>query len=179
MEQLLKWLDDSDFFVAPASTRYHEAYEGGLVEHSVKTYNELMAINASCPQHYEAETIAICGLLHDLCKINFYKPGFRNVKDDATGKWNRVPTYTVEDSFPYGHGEKSVFMLERFIRLKPSEAIAIRWHMGGFDSAIKGGDMSLSKAYTDYPLAAMLHIADMKATYLQFPQADAEQTAFI
>ena len=81
------------------------------------------------------ETYAIVALLHDLCKANFYKKGTRNVKNDETGKWEKVPSYSVEDMFPYGHGEKSVFLIERFMKLKVEEAVAIRWHMGGFDDA--------------------------------------------
>lgn len=177
-DKLLQWLQGTDYFTAPASTRYHESYSGGLLEHSTKVYQELAAINACATARYEDETIVICGLFHDLCKVGFYKLGFRNVKDDESGKWNRVPTYNVEDSFPYGHGEKSVFMIERHIRLKPSEAIAIRWHMGGFDSAVRGGDQSMSRAYSEYPLAAMLHIADMKATYLSPNRVEAGQISF-
>ncbi|MEG0542780.1 MAG: hydrolase, partial [Angelakisella sp.] len=73
----------------------------------------------------------------------------------------------IEDSFPYGHGEKSVFLIERFIRLKPAEATAIRWHMGGFDEASRGGSYAISQAYEKYPLAVKLHLADLESTYLR------------
>ena len=112
------------------------------------------------------ETFAICALLHDLCKANYYKVGTRNVKNDATGQWEKVPFYSVEDLFPYGHGEKSVFLIERFMKLKVEEAVAIRWHMGGFDDAAKGSCFAISEAYDKYPLAVKLHIADLEATYL-------------
>ena len=88
------------------------------------------------------------------------------MKNDATGQWEKVPYYTVEDQFPYGHGEKSVFLIERFMRLKTEEAVAIRWHMGGFDDAARGGSFAISEAYDRYPLAIKLHIADLTATYL-------------
>ena len=164
-DRLLEWLQKTDFFLAPASTRYHNAFEGGLVQHSVNVYKVLMQ------KHFDEETdsresFAICGLLHDVCKAQFYKVSCRNVKDPATGKWEPVPYYTIEDEFPFGHGEKSVFLIERFLRLKPSEAVAIRWHMGGFDNAAQGGSMAISQAYERYPLAVKLHMADIEATYL-------------
>jgi hypothetical protein len=161
--KLLEWLQTTDFFTAPASTRYHGACEGGLVMHSVNVCTVLMR---RFPDGADAESLAICGLLHDLCKAGFYKPGFRNVKNDATGEWERVPNYTVQDAFPYGHGEKSVYLIERFVRLKIGEAIAIRWHMGGFDDAVRGGSYAISDAWRTHPLGVMLHMADLEATYL-------------
>ncbi|HAH77922.1 MAG TPA: hydrolase, partial [Ruminococcaceae bacterium] len=91
----------------------------------------------------------------------------RNYKNEKTGVWEKRPYYTIEDSFPYGHGEKSVFLIERFMRLKTSEAVAIRWHMGGFDDAVKGGCYSISRAYEKYPLAVKLHLSDLESTYLR------------
>ena len=172
-DKLLDWIENrTDFFDAPASTRYHLAEPGGLVKHSVHVFERLNALcesedwvakGISKPQK---ESIAICGLLHDLCKANFYKTSTRNVKNEATGQWEKVPFYTVEDQFPYGHGEKSVFLIERFMRLKTEEAVAIRWHMGGFDDAVRGGSFAISAAFEKYPLALLLHLADMQATYL-------------
>ena len=162
--ELLEWMQGTDFFTAPASTRFHGACEAGLVMHSLNVYNVLRERFGEAVQN--PESLAICGLLHDLCKANFYKPGFRNVKDDETGVWNKVPSYSVQDAFPYGHGEKSVFLIERFLRLKPVEAVAIRWHMGGFDDAVRGGSYAISDAWRNYPLAVMLHIADLEASYL-------------
>ncbi|MEF9976589.1 MAG: hydrolase [Oscillospiraceae bacterium] len=162
--QLLEWLNTTDFFTAPASTRFHGACEGGLVMHSVNVYNVLST--RFFDENENAESFAITALLHDLCKANFYKAGFRNVKNEVSGQWEKVPTYNVQDAFPYGHGEKSVYLIERFIRLKPSEAVAIRWHMGGFDDAVRGGSYAISEAYDAYPLAVKLHLADLEATYL-------------
>lgn len=102
-----------------------------------------------------------------MCKAQFYKVSTRNVKNDVTGQWEKVPYYTVEDAFPYGHGEKSVFLIERFMRLKTSEAMAIRWHMGGFDDSARGGSFAISLAYEKYPLAVKLHLADLESTYLK------------
>lgn len=164
--EFLTWLKTTDFFTAPASTKFHCACETGLVQHSLNVYHVLME------KHFDSETdsaesFAICGLLHDVCKANFYKVSTRNVKNDATGQWEKQPFYTVDDVFPYGHGEKSVYLIERFLRLKPAEAMAIRWHMGGFDEAVRGGSFAISAAYDRYPLAVKLHLADLEATYLR------------
>ena len=164
--ELLEWLQKTDFFTAPASTKFHGACEQGLVMHSISVFKTLVE------KHFEPETdnmesFAICALLHDLCKAEFYKVSTRNVKNDETGKWEKVPYYAVEDKFPFGHGEKSVFLIERFIRLKPAEAVAIRWHMGGFDEAARGGSFDISVAYEKYPLASKLHLADLESTYLR------------
>ena len=165
-EKLLDWMDSkTDFFSAPASTRFHGACEGGLCAHSLNVYRVLHGTFFT-PGEDSEETFAICALLHDLCKANFYKKGTRNVKNEATGQWEKVPSYSVEDMFPYGHGEKSVFLIERFMKLKVEEAVAIRWHMGGFDDAVRGGSFALSGAFEKYPLAVKLHIADLEATYL-------------
>lgn len=164
-EKLLEWMEKSDFFTAPASTRFHLAFSGGLMVHSYNVYQRLAALmKAEYPENppYSDETLAICGLLHDLCKVNYYKEELRNVKVD--GNWEQRPFYTVDELLPYGHGEKSVFIIERFMRLGIDEAIAIRYHMGGFDS--KPGDYSISKAYEQHPLAVLLHAADLMATYL-------------
>lgn len=163
-EKLLEWLKTTDFFRAPASTRFHGACEQGLVMHSLNVHRAMTRYFLE--EGDSPESFAICALLHDLCKANFYKPGTRNVKNEATGQWEKVPTFTVEDAFPYGHGEKSVFLIERFMKLKTSEAVAIRWHMGGFDDAARGGSFAVSQAYDQYPLAVKLHMADLAATYL-------------
>ncbi len=164
-DELLRWLIQTDFFTAPASTKYHCACESGLVQHSLSVY-EVMRNKHFNPEEDSEESFAICALLHDLCKAQFYKVSTRNVKNEKTGAWEKQPFYAVEDSFPYGHGEKSVFLIERFMRLKTSEAMAIRWHMGGFDEAARGGSFAISLAYDKYPLAIKLHISDLESTYL-------------
>ena len=164
--ELLEWLKTTDFFTTPASSKFHCACEQGLVMHSLSVYYTMME------KHFESgkdslESFTICSLLHDLCKAQFYKISQRNVKNDETGVWEKKPFYAVDDRFPYGHGEKSVFLIERFMRLKTSEAIAIRWHMGGFDEAAKGGSFSISRAYEKYPIAVKVHLADLESTYLR------------
>ena len=136
-DKLLDFLEHKcDFFTAPASARYHGAYEGGLCEHSLNVYHCLVdylqreRVQELYGLEYGEESVAIVALLHDLCKVGCYKKGFRNVKNDATGQWEKVPSYTFDDPLPYGHGEKSVYIANGYIRLTREEAMAIRWHMG-------------------------------------------------
>lgn len=168
-DKLLEFLTDgSDFFTAPASTRYHGAYEGGLLEHSLNVYDCLVDI-LSRPRmkevyglEYSEESIAITALLHDICKVNFYKVGTRNVKDE-NGKWTTVPYYTIEDSLPYGHGEKSAYIASAYIRLTREEAFAIRYHMGFSGTEDPG---NVGRALEMFPLAYALVCADMEAAFL-------------
>lgn len=168
-DKLLEYLESksSDFFTAPASQRFHGSYEGGLVEHSVNVYHCLEAYLARervrdvYGMVYEPESIAIVALLHDICKINCYKPGFRNVKDD-NGVWQKVPSYDYEDKLPYGHGEKSVYIVGGFMRLSREEAFAIRYHMGFSGLEDK---RNIGEAFERFPLAFALNVADMEATY--------------
>jgi len=157
----------SDFFTAPASARFHGSYEGGLLEHSLNVYDCLCDYleRSRCKElygmEYSEETIAIVSLLHDLCKINCYKKGSRNVKDES-GKWISVPTFEFDDKMPYGHGEKSVYIINGYLRLSREEAFAIRYHMGfsGTEDA-----RNVGTAFEMYPLAFALSVADMEATY--------------
>jgi len=168
-DKLLEYITSpaSDFFTAPASLRYHGSYEGGLVEHSLNTYDCLTAylarerVRELYKMDYPPESVAICALLHDICKLNTYKPGFRNVKDEK-GKWQQVPSYDYEDKLPYGHGEKSVYIIGGFIRLSREEAFAIRYHMGFSGIEDK---RNIGEALERFPLAFALNVADMEATY--------------
>lgn len=162
-DELLEWLEQSDFFTAPASTKYHGSYEGGLLEHSLNVYDRL-SNRAEAQELYPDETIAIVALLHDICKVNFYKKGTRNVKEN--GQWVTKEIFEIDEKFPCGHGEKSVIILQNFIKLDPEEILAIRAHMGGFDTSVKGGDYFIGKIFERSKLAVLLHIADMEATYL-------------
>lgn len=168
-DKLLEYLDSpqSDFFTAPASTRFHGSYEGGLLEHSINVYHCLKdylsreRVKDMYQLSYSEETIAICALLHDLCKVNCYTKGTRNVKD-KNGVWQTVPTFEYADEMPYGHGEKSVYIISGFMRLTREEAFAIRYHMGfsGNEPANNVG-----AAFEKYPLGFALSTADMEATY--------------
>ena len=168
-DRLLDFLENkSDFFTAPASARYHGAYEGGLCEHSVNVYHCLAAylererVQELYGMEYSPESVALVSLLHDACKIGCYKKSFRNVKNDATGQWEKVPTYTFDDPLPYGHGEKSVYIVNGFIRLTREEAMAIRWHMGFSGPE---DNRTVGQALQKYPLAFALATADMEASY--------------
>ncbi|HBO49075.1 MAG TPA: hydrolase [Clostridiales bacterium] len=168
-KELLEFLEKTDFFVSPASTQFHSAYEGGLCDHSINVYNRFLnSVKNEYGKKYldvvSNETIAICGLLHDICKVDTFKADFKNKKVD--GNWVQVPYYTVEDSLPYGHGEKSVYIISGFMKLTREEAMIINWHMGGFDARVRGGAYGLSEAYYKYPLAVIFHTCDMLATYL-------------
>lgn len=168
-DALLDYLENkSDFFKSPASARFHGSYAGGLCEHSVNVYDCLTdylqraRVEELYGLEYTPETVAIVALLHDLCKIGCYKPGTRNVKNEATGQWDKVPTFFYEDPLPYGHGEKSVYIISGFMRLTREEAMAIRWHMGFSGAEDKN---LVGKALEQYPLAFALSVADMEATY--------------
>ena len=172
-DKLLDWLENSDFFTAPASTKYHLAKPGGLVAHSVNVYKRLLKLwedqlfsdDVPYLTPSEQESIAICGLLHDICKANYYTVEMRNRKNEQ-GVWEQQPFYTVKDQFPFGHGEKSVYIISTFMRLSRYELMAIRWHMGGFDDTVRAGSYSMSDAFKECPLAVLTHVADMMATYL-------------
>lgn len=168
-DKLLDYLiSKSDFFTAPASTQYHLCREGGLCEHSLNVY-KCLCDYLSRPRVKETyglnvtdETAAIAALLHDVCKTDCYVVSTRNKKDKVTGKWTEVPFYEFRDRLPYGHGEKSVYIISGFMRLTREEAFAIRYHMGfaGTEDA-----RSVGAAFELYPLAFALSTADMEATY--------------
>ncbi len=166
-EKLLDYMLKSDFFTAPASTRFHGSYEGGLLEHSLNVYHCLKDYLARdraknvYNMNYSEESIALCALLHDVCKMNFYKTDYRNAKNEM-GVWEKVPYYTIEDNLPYGHGEKSVYIISGFMRLTREEAFAIRYHMGF--SGIEDKN-NIGKAFEMFPLAFALSVADMEASY--------------
>lgn len=168
-KELLDYLLKSDFFTAPASAKYHMAEIGGLCLHSINVFNRLQSIiraeyGEDYASMYSDETIAVCGLLHDVCKVKYYGVEYRNVKEE--GEWVKKPFFKVDELFPYGHGEKSVFIINQYMKLAPEEAMAINWHMGGFDARVLGGSYALSDAFCKYKLAVLLHIADLEATYL-------------
>lgn len=169
-DKLLDWLEKSDFFTAPASTRRHSAYKGGLCQHSINVYKRLVKL---CEMEYgkdwqskvNPESVAIIGLLHDVCKVDTYVEDFKNVKDED-GVWRKKPYYRIEDSLPYGHGEKSVYIISAFIKLTREEALAINWHMGEFDIRVQNGSYLMSEVFYKYPLCFLTHLADLTATYL-------------
>ena len=164
IEELIDFIDRTDFYKAPASTRFHGNFEGGLLQHSMKVYE----IFKSKIEHsvidldVSEDTIIISALLHDICKVNFYKVDYRNAKNEK-GEWEKVPYYTVDDTIPYGHGDKSVMMISEYIKLTAEEKYAIRWHMGFTEP--KEVYNTLGVGFKKYPIALLLHEADLEATY--------------
>lgn len=164
LEELIKFIEGTDFFKAPASTRFHGNFEGGLVAHSLKVYEILKEKLKHVPveMNISEDTVKIVALLHDICKVNFYKVDYRNAKNEL-GVWEKVPYYTVDDTIPYGHGEKSVMMITEYMKLTVEEKYAIRWHMGLSEPKELYG--TIGNAFAKYPLALMLFEADLEATY--------------
>lgn len=168
-DEMLEYLlsPHSDFFTAPASTRFHGSYEGGLLQHSLNVYHclcdflERQRAKEVYGMNYSDETIAIVALLHDICKINFYKVDYRNAKNE-NGVWEKVPYYAIEDKMPYGHGEKSVYIINGYMRLSREEAFAVRYHMGF--SGIEDKN-TIGRVFEQFPLAFALNVADMEASY--------------
>lgn len=176
-DKFLEWLEKSDFFTAPASTRRHNSFKGGLCAHSVNVYKRFVKLiegqfGENWQEKVSPESVAIMGILHDICKVDTYVEDVKNVKID--GVWTQKPYYKVEDNLPYGHGEKSVYILSAFMKLSREEALAINWHMGEYDLRVKGGSYSVAEAYYRYPVAFLLHVADLMATYLD-EKVDSEQ----
>lgn len=163
IDSLMEWLDSTDFYVAPASTKYHLCCQGGLLTHSLNVYDSITKLNDAINLNFSPETLAIVALFHDLCKVNFYKPELKSVKVGSS--WVQKEGYSIEDQLPLGHGEKSCICLLKHMRLTNEELLAIRWHMGGFDTAVKGGDYALSTAQSSSKLVSLLQIADQIATY--------------
>lgn len=197
-DKLLAWMETTDFFEAPASTRFHLSRPGGLVEHSVHVYDRLMKLYTDektdpyqpgkyFPIEEEMETIAICGLLHDICKVGVYATEPKNqknydpeylktvdrkkIKHDSIGDfaWETILKYKYDDKIPYGHGEKSVYIISGFMKLTREEAMAIRWHMGPWQD---GEKQLAGNAFGRYPLSVLMHIADLQATYLDEADQD-------
>jgi 23S rRNA maturation-related 3'-5' exoribonuclease YhaM len=163
IERVINYLEESDFFVAPASTKYHGNYEGGLAEHSLNVFELFKEKNARFNLGISEESIIISAILHDFCKINFYNKQTCWRKNDSN-RWESYEGYKVQDDFPVGHGEKSVIMIQNFIRLTKQEILLIRWHMGTTEP--KEMQMQINNSWDMFPEAVALHTADMEASYL-------------
>jgi hypothetical protein len=167
VDNLLDWLSENDFFEAPASTQFHGCFDQGLVIHSLNVFDSAMSLNEIYKLNLNEESIAICSLFHDLCKVNFYKKETRNKK--INGVWKEIEVWGVEDKLPMGHGEKSVYLINKFIKLKDEEALAIRWHLGGFDPAVHfyyPYGSSNKQAFRENKLVSVIAIADLTASYI-------------
>lgn len=165
IDKVIKYLEETDFFVAPASTNYHGNYEGGLAEHSLNVCILLEAKNKQFDLGLAADTIAITALLHDICKVNLYHKCTKNRKNEKTQKWESYEGYGFEDTFPVGHGEKSIIKLQQFIKLTKNEILMIRWHMGAANENWANMN-AMSNSFNMCKGALALHTADMEASYI-------------
>lgn len=172
IESLIDWCRSSDYYSSPASTKYHGSYDGGLIDHCLTVYDNLYNVYQFTKQLYPGvpeipiDSIIIAALLHDICKVNTYVHGTRNVKNEETGQWEKIDVYNRSPMFSMGHGGKSVFIAQQFIQLTPQEAQAIYWHMGGFDLSNYNTANELTQSFEENLLAFLLHQADMLAMYV-------------
>lgn len=176
MDKLLDYIQKSDFYKAPASTKYHLAAPGGLLQHSLNVLDALRGLLIFNPTagnwEYHAackvvdtipdDSVIMMALLHDICKTHFYGTSMRNVKNDATGKWDKVPFYTVNDMMPLGHGPKSAMIVKQYTTLTSQEMYAI-WHHMGMTGDYEN-DAAVGKSIEMYPAVLALHTADMMAS---------------
>lgn len=161
--QTCNWLESGDFYSAPASTRFHDAYESGLLLHTLNVYNECCKLwHLDKFNSVNCDSFALVTLVHDWCKIGLYESYMRNVKDESTGTWNQVKSYKWSDkgpAFPFGHGATSMFLVSRFFSLTVEESLAIRWHMGWCNVA-DNESSDLQSANERYPLVHLVQFAD-------------------
>ena len=166
IEGLLDYLRKTDFYTAPASTRFHGAFEGGLSQHSLDVYDWAVKLAPIFGINVGEGSIAIAAICHDLCKVNLYKAGIRNKK--VNGTWVQVPCYEYDEKESYGgHGSKSAIIAMQLFEgtLTYDEATAINCHMG-FSDCGPNGVSSIGNAYNACPLAYLIHVADEAATYI-------------
>lgn len=168
MDKMIDFLETSDFFTAPASTKYHLAYEGGLAEHSLSVRNTLLKLNEMFVAGIPSDSLDVVALLHDVCKTGFYVQKQKWRKDDHN-KWETYVEWDVEDTLPIGHGEKSLYLISKFIKLSDAEAAAVRWHMTAFDAGIHfdyPSGYAFRAAAKKYPLVTLLFLADYGSSQL-------------
>lgn len=167
INELLIHLEKTDFFTAPASTHFHGAHDEGLLLHSLSVLDVMTDFDKVLGLETERSKLVTCALFHDVCKANFYAKEIRNKKID--GKWHEVEVWAVKDQFPMGHGEKSLFIIQKFISLDDDEALAIRWHMGSYDPGVHfnyPSGAACSQAMRQNKLLPLLTSADLAASYL-------------
>ena len=189
INNLLDYLEETDFYIAPASSKYHGAYDKGLLEHSLEVYYKLLSLKNNFDFEIEEDSLKIIGLFHDICKMNFYiKTKKNSKKKDDKGNfilnpkgfpiWEEIEYYDIEDKLPLGHGEKSVIILQQFIQLNLNELMAIRWHMMAYDDVTRGyaGNLALTNALNKYPIIALTHCADLLSISLKPNKKEIELT---
>ena len=175
IDSVINFLDGTDFYTAPSSMTYHSNYNGGLLDHSLLVYTiamkfrqSLIELNPELISKLPEESVVISALLHDICKCGFYVQKEKWKKND-NGQWESYLGYEINDSFPIGHGEKSVIMLLAIgLQLTPDEMLAIRYHMGSWDGAMLTNDLKYSyqTAMNMCPLMTLLQTADNTSSLL-------------
>lgn len=165
IQELLGWLETTDFYTAPASTVFHLACKGGLLQHSLNVYDEAVRLMSAYPEiEADSDSVVICSLLHDLCKADMYVTEKRNRKNE-NGQWESYDSYKIDEKFHFGgHGSKSVFLISHFVKLTPVEAVAINCHMSSWE---EGRARDAGKAFEQFPFAWLIHTADEAATYIR------------
>lgn len=177
IDKLMDYIRKSDFYTAPASTKFHLSCESGLLQHSLNVLDALRGllqeeqtnedgtkawfytVAGTSVAQIKDESVILIALLHDICKTYFYTTEIRNRK--VGGKWEQYEAFAVDDKIPYGHGEKSVMMIEEYMKLQPVERYAIRWHMGYTEA----DTLSFNNAIDKYPMIWALHSADTQASH--------------
>jgi hypothetical protein len=154
VKELLAWLTERKFFTERASKTRHNSKEGGLVKHSLDVYYNFRTKIAQYDLNVPLHSAVVASLFHDLCKLGTYRT------DHITGELITV------DQEPFGHGEKSVILLQKFIKLSDQEIALIRWHMGRFEA---GDDRSYERkswrsAIAQYPEIVAFHCADWESS---------------
>jgi len=175
VNDLIAWLkNDTDFFIAPASSKFHGNYEGGLLEHSLNVvrlalHNFNFIVKQKPELEYLRESVIIAALFHDVCKVNYYVKK-KKFKKDEQSKWVEYDSYETDDKMPLGHGEKSVYLISKYFKLTDAEALAIRWHMGATEFSVNITASPQSFAYyaaIEHPLVRLIHVADMMSLSLE------------
>lgn len=161
LRSLLEWLRSTDFYRAPASTRYHESMVGGLLVHTLNVYNNMLGL-LKAPQFANVDiySATLVALTHDWCKIDYYEAYEKNVKNEDSGQWEKQTAFrTNQRNIPLGHGVTSMFLADKFFKLTPEEALAIRWHMDRF-RVCEDEINELQKANETFPLVHLIQFAD-------------------
>lgn len=184
LDKLLAWLETTDFYTAPASTRFHLSVEGGLCQHSLNVFHAMVRFaniywgkdpdsedaiyngpNTEVDGAFNMENIAVVALFHDICKANCYVKDFKNVK--VNGQWQQQEYWRWEEQFVYGHGTKSVYIIQQYMRLYIDEAQAIRFHMGGKEDQLSSNyERGFAEVFDHSKFAVMLYMADNWATFI-------------
>lgn len=168
VSELIKWLDATDFRIAPASTKFHLCVEGGLMQHSLNVLQFARNINSNTKLNLPDSSLILTSILHDLCKVNYYTLGEEWDKEwkDKTNQWRKKSVWLVDDKEPLGHGEKSAIVSNKYIELTTAELAAIRWHMGFSEPGVHFGyptGHAFRDSLNQYPIVKVIMMADQMA----------------